>query len=282
MSPKRPRSGTDAALPGAVWLREPRRASRTGPALSRERIVEAAVAALDGGGVAALSMRKLADALNVHATSLYWHVPHRDDLLDLALDAVFGEVTLPPAGEAHTEKAHAGESHAGDPHPGKAHAGESHGGKAPAGEAHATWRADVALFMRELRAALLRHPWAAGLAVTRPLMGPNALARAEFVHAALVRAGFDGTALASAAALVTQQVTGSVATQTAWPDGAEDGRARGAFAERLREAADRYPTLAAHATPARSDWDTHFEAGLALLLDGFAAHAARTQPPPGV
>ncbi|MFG3253894.1 TetR/AcrR family transcriptional regulator C-terminal domain-containing protein [Streptomyces sp. NPDC048172] len=240
MSPKRPRQETDA-LPGAVWLRAPRQASRTGPALSRERITEAAVAALDGGGVPALSMRKLADALNVHATSLYWHVAHRDDLLDLALDAVSGEVAL-PAG-------------------------------------HATWREDVALFMRELRAALLRHPWAAGLTATRPLLGPHALARAEFVHAALVTAGFDGIALASAAALVTQQVTGSVATQTAWPDGAEDRRARGAFAERLREAADRYPTLAAHATPPHSDWDAHFEAGLALLLDGFATGGHRS---PGV
>lgn len=149
-----PDAARGRAAPGAVWFREPRPAGRTS-ALTRERIVAAAVALLDEHGAAGLSMRKLAEVLNVHATSLYWHVPHRDDLLDLALDAVFADVALPARHSAE-------------------------------------WREDVAAFMDQLGAALLRHPWSGPLASSRPLLGPNALARSEFVFAALVGAGFRG------------------------------------------------------------------------------------------
>jgi AcrR family transcriptional regulator len=50
---------------------------------------------LDGSGVETLTMRRLAERLTVTSTALYWHVHSRDDVLDLAVDEVFGEVPLP-------------------------------------------------------------------------------------------------------------------------------------------------------------------------------------------
>ena len=62
--------------------------------LSRQRILERAIAIADEGGVTALSMRKLATALGYEVMSLYNHVANKDDLLDAMLDEIYGE--LPP------------------------------------------------------------------------------------------------------------------------------------------------------------------------------------------
>jgi AcrR family transcriptional regulator len=52
----------------------------------------------DGGGLAALSMRKLAADLGVEAMSLYYHFTSKDDLIDGMIEAVVGEMALPSAG----------------------------------------------------------------------------------------------------------------------------------------------------------------------------------------
>ncbi|MFC7330888.1 TetR/AcrR family transcriptional regulator [Marinactinospora rubrisoli] len=233
MNAKRARAdqGT-AATAGRVWL-EDAPATPRAPALTRDRITAAVVDVLDAEGLGGLSMRTVARRLDVHATSLYWHVAGREDLLDLALDAAFGEI-----------------EHTGTP------------GAEPL--------ARIAGYMDGLRAALLRHPWAAVLAGTRPLLGPNALAHAEAVHAALVAAGFSGLRLTAAAALVTDQVCAAVATQTA----AElhgDEATRDALAARVQADAGRYPTLAAHPPLLQADWDAHFAQRRDLVLKGLAA-----------
>ena len=68
------------------------------------------------------SMRRLAKELGAGAMSLYWHIPKKDDLLDLMLDAAFGEVELPEPPSAD-------------------------------------WRADLRLFARHMLSALRRYPW---------------------------------------------------------------------------------------------------------------------------
>ena len=60
-------------------------------------MIEAALALADEGGVEALSMRKLADALGVKAMSLYNHVANKDDLLDGIVDAAMDEIAAPAA-----------------------------------------------------------------------------------------------------------------------------------------------------------------------------------------
>src|SRR5438067_1588278 len=66
--------------------------------LTRERVLRAAIALTDQRGVAALSMRKLGQELEVEAMSLYNHVANKGDLLDGMVDLFFGEIGLPPRG----------------------------------------------------------------------------------------------------------------------------------------------------------------------------------------
>jgi len=63
--------------------------------LTRERLVEAALGLIDDEGLEGLSMRALADRLQVKAASLYWHVRDRDELLELLADAILDSVSRP-------------------------------------------------------------------------------------------------------------------------------------------------------------------------------------------
>ena len=65
--------------------------------LSAERIVEAAVEVADREGVAAVTMRRLAEALGVHPTSLYNHLPTKEAILDGIADHLIEEAGLPTA-----------------------------------------------------------------------------------------------------------------------------------------------------------------------------------------
>ena len=76
------------ALPGA----EPRNR------LSRARVLQAAIAQADAGGLDDLSMRKLAEVLEVAPMALYRHVASRDDLIDGMIDLVFAEIDVPATG----------------------------------------------------------------------------------------------------------------------------------------------------------------------------------------
>ena len=67
--------------------------------LSRDRILEAALALADEGGIESLSMRKLGQALGVEAMSLYNHVANKDDILNSIVDLVVAEFELPVAGD---------------------------------------------------------------------------------------------------------------------------------------------------------------------------------------
>jgi TetR/AcrR family tetracycline transcriptional repressor len=58
----------------------------------RDRIVAAARALIEAGGVDALSMRKLAADVGVAPTAIYWHVGSRDDLLNAVLDAMIDDL----------------------------------------------------------------------------------------------------------------------------------------------------------------------------------------------
>jgi AcrR family transcriptional regulator len=199
--------------------------------LTRETIVDAAIAVLDGEGAEGLTMRRLAERLGVTSTALYWHVRTKDDVLDLAFDQIFGEVTIPPAGD--------------------------------------DWRADVRALAHGWRAAMLRHPWSPGL-VGRPMLGPNVLARTEFLQSALVRGGLGGRRLAVVTHLVANYVIGAALTEATWQ--------RTARADARRHVTA-YPTLAAsgHLDDTRWPDDDLFDGGLDAIL---APGEGRTDGPP--
>jgi AcrR family transcriptional regulator len=60
--------------------------------VSRDRIVAAARALVESGGLEALSMRKVAADVGVAPTAIYWHVGSRDDLLGAVLDEMIAEL----------------------------------------------------------------------------------------------------------------------------------------------------------------------------------------------
>ncbi|MFI6801849.1 TetR/AcrR family transcriptional regulator [Streptosporangium canum] len=221
---------------GEVWLRPSARRGRDAPPLSRDRIVEEAVALLDAEGADRLTMRRLAERLSTGSTTLYWHVKTKDDVLDLALDAIFAEVEIPSKGDQG-------------------------------------WRADITALINGWRAVLLRHPWSAAL-LSRPMLGPNVLARSEFLYATLLEAGAVEPHLTAAAYGLSNYVIGSGLMQATWPANAEQ-EVRRAAREHLRANRERYPVLAAHGPlVAEGDWGTGFALGLAWLLDGIQANIA--------
>jgi len=134
------------------WQRAPDRPSRRRrEPISRGAIVTAAIGLLDREGLAALSMRRLAEELGTGAASLYWHVGSKDGLLDLVMDEVIGEGKVP------------------DPDPGR-------------------WQEQLKQVARDQRAASLRHPWLVRVSIGRIPMGPNALRYTERILA-ILRAG---------------------------------------------------------------------------------------------
>ena len=66
--------------------------------LSRERVLRAAIELADRGGLGSLTMRRLGQELGVEAMSLYNHVANKDDILDGIVDLVLGDIEVPPSG----------------------------------------------------------------------------------------------------------------------------------------------------------------------------------------
>lgn len=223
-------SRTDQGSP-TIWLKPAKRV-RDVPALTRDRIVQAAVELLDIRGQDGLTIRKLAEHLNAGAASLYWHVETRDDVLELALDSVLGEISLPA-----------------EP---------------------LEWDKELIRFLTDWRQTLLRHPWSTSLFGFRPLLGPNALARSEHLRATLARAGLPKTDLIHAGYTLSNFMLGSVATQVAWQAG-DEAATRVRVATFLRDHAAEYPALSSHIESEPDDWDESFSCGLRWIIRSFTA-----------
>ena len=170
-----PPSGRSAR--SSVWLEtKTRRGGRGGgqpSGLDRTRITEVTVRLLDAEGLAKFSMRRLAAELNVTAMSVYWYVDTKDDLLELALDAVFGELRLPDPGAEGEE-----------------------------------WRDQLRMLATEYRSLLVRHPWLSPLAGTFLNIGPKSLAFSRVVQRVIRRTGLPAHGLTGAISAVFQFVYG--------------------------------------------------------------------------
>ncbi|MEU9140435.1 TetR/AcrR family transcriptional regulator [Streptomyces sp. NPDC048404] len=162
----------------SVWLED--RAPRGGAArgggqpsgLDRERITAATVRLLDAEGLARFSMRRLAAELNVTAMSVYWYVDTKDDLLELALDAVFGELELPGA------------------------------------ESEEGWRDRLRSLAVGYRALLVRHPWVSTLIGNFLNIGPSSLAFSARVRQVIRNTGMPAHGQMGAMSAVFQFVYG--------------------------------------------------------------------------
>ncbi|MCY1140719.1 TetR/AcrR family transcriptional regulator C-terminal domain-containing protein [Actinoplanes sp. Pm04-4] len=235
-------SSSSDSFTGSVWLKPPR--AQTGqPSLSREQIVRAAIDLLDAEGPAGLSMRRLGTKLGSGATSLYWHVANKDELLELAVDEVLGEVYVPEPGDT-------------------------------------TWRMGASISANGMRSALLRHPWVIGLLGLHPTLGPNAMRMGERLVTLFTAAGFSGMPLSHATALLNAHAIGSATSEAAiksamkrtgktWEEVAEDVEP---YLERLAPDNPNYEKWRKETGPMRNDPDQVLEEtyafGLERLLDG--------------
>lgn len=83
-------------IPPPPW-RRPKKAARQRRPLSQELIVDTAMRILDAEGFDALSMRRVAVDLRTGPASLYAHVANKDELLELMIDRIVGEMDIPAA-----------------------------------------------------------------------------------------------------------------------------------------------------------------------------------------
>jgi AcrR family transcriptional regulator len=222
----------------------PRRGPR--PRLTVREIARAAIAVVDGKGLSALSMRRLADDLGVTAMSLYTYVPGKAELLDVMLDTVYGETARPE--------------------------------DVPGG-----WRERLRLIARENWALYHRHPWMLQVATSRPVLGPNLIAKYDYELRAVDGLGLTDVEMDMTVATLGDFVHGAAraAIAKAQADkvtGRSEDEWWAAVAPLLEKVfdAERHPTATRVGAAAGEEFQSAsapertFEFGLERLLDGFA------------
>ena len=204
--------------------------------LSKERVLEAAVALAVRDGIESLTMRKLADELGAGAMSLYHHVPNKEQLLDGMVDIVFGEIELPST--------------------------------------DVDWKTAMRRRAISTREVLGRHRWAVGLMEGRTSHGPANLGLHNAVLGCLRAAGFSLEMTVHAYSLLDAYIYGFVLQETDMsPETADDFAAEAQRQMHEYEAvlAD-YPHLVevvgGYVAESGYDYATEFVFGLDLILDG--------------
>jgi AcrR family transcriptional regulator len=232
-------------VPKVIWARPERSGRGPAPSLTRVDIAAAAVKLADTDGMEAVSMRSLATALGVGATSLYRYVESKEEVIDLMVDHVFGtDFRLEPSG---------------DP------------------------RADLAGFARTMRALLLAHPWMAVHAAGRPTLGPHILAMVETVLTAIDGVGLEIDEMLLAIGTIDAYVRGRVLDQLAEQEAIRrSGFTQEQWLERMEPwmagilEGDDFPLVKRIVIDARTPHDPdridkQFEGGLEQVLDGLLA-----------
>jgi AcrR family transcriptional regulator len=231
-----------------LWGTGPAPKSR-GPkqGLTVERIVRAGIEIADAEGLAALSMRRVADRLGVGTMSLYTYVPAKAELVDVMFDHALGSVAHPEVEGGWREKLSA--------------------------VAWATW--DL----------YLRHPWLLQvMAMSRPPLGPNSIAVYDHQLRAVDGIGLTELEMDSVVSMVGVYVQGTAraaveASASVRDTGQTDDEWWSDYAPLLEKVfdADKYPVAARVGAVAgetyQSAYDARhgFEFGLARILDGVAA-----------
>jgi AcrR family transcriptional regulator len=227
-----------------IWDRPERAARGPAPSLTREKIATAAVTLADTQGIEAVSMRTLATALGVGATSLYRYVARKDELIDLMVDAVMGtDLQFEVRGD---------------------------------------WREDLRSYARGLRTMTLRHPWMAVQGTGRPSLGPNAARSAEQVLSAIDGLGLEidemlvmlETLTAFTRGRAVEELSEQEAVRRSGLDQEQWIQTQAPYVESLVESG-RYPILTRVIFDARAPHDPDrlkhaFDLGLERVLDGLA------------
>lgn len=204
--------------------------------LSRGRVLGMAVAIADNSGIAALTMRSLAQELGVKPMSLYYYFPNKGAILDALVELVFSEVSLP--------------SEAG------------------------SWQSEMRSRAVSVRDALLRHPWATGLLESRTSPGPATLRHHEATLGVLRRAGFSVALTAHAYALLDSYIYGFALQEAALPFKGKDTAASVTAPIVELFSTGEYPYMVEiateHVLKPGYDFGDEFEIGLSAILDALS------------
>jgi AcrR family transcriptional regulator len=209
----------------AIPRAEPRRR------LSRQRVLHAAIAHADAGGLEALTMRQLAEMLQAAPMALYRHVANKDDLIDAMIDVVFGEIGLPSGG--------------------------------------ADWKDAMRERAMSLHDVLARHRWAIGLMESRRRPGLANLRHHDAVIGKLRAAGFDIAMAAHAYSLLDSYIYGFATTKMNLPFDTSAEVAQDIFEPfPANEYPNLAEFITEHAMKPGHDYADEFDYGLDLILDG--------------
>ncbi|CAG7644776.1 TetR/AcrR family transcriptional regulator C-terminal domain-containing protein [Paenibacillus allorhizosphaerae] len=212
--------------------------------LDRARILETALFLLDEIGLKELSMRKIADKLQVKTASLYYHVKDKEELMQLLSDRISGEIVWP--------------------------------------ETSLSWQEQIYQWAGQFRKVLLSHRDAVELFNQMIAMGYERLTQIERLYQLLVSAGFSDPHVPWIASMLKNYVQGFAAEEVQLHIIArhhhssfeELGEQYDQFYRKLP--AERFPNMIRLATyTTKTNWENEFRFGLSVLIEGFSAKLMR-------
>jgi AcrR family transcriptional regulator len=231
-------------LPPTPWAKRRRGGRPARTPLSRDAVVDAAFAVLAAEGPGALSMRRVAQALDTGPASLYAHVSGKEELLDLMIDRVAAAIDVP------------------DPDPER-------------------WTEQVKQCVRAVYQGFLAHPGLAAANMGKVPTGPGALAMIDRFLALLRAGNLPDIVVAYAADILPLYATAYAFEQGVFAGGKSEEEALRYYTQ-LDEffralPASRFPNIAAltHVLTGEEEPEARFEFGLEMLVTGIAAQARR-------
>ncbi|WP_037465583.1 TetR/AcrR family transcriptional regulator C-terminal domain-containing protein [Shimazuella kribbensis] len=211
--------------------------------LSQDRIVEAALQLLLQMSLKELSMRKIANKLEVKAAALYYHVKNKEELLQLLADKISIQM-----GEEWLDKS-------------------------------LSWQNQLIAWSNAFRNALKTYPSAVEIFTASIAASYHRLLQIEWLYGVLAEAGFADRQIPWVSSILKNHVVGFVAEEfrikklTNETEGQEDD-AITTFFETLPK--NQFPHLVRLAMDiTKPDWDEEFHFGVGVLLDGLTAQLHR-------
>ncbi len=224
------------------------RSTRDRPAkapLSEDAVVNAALAILQSDGLEAVTMRRVAAALDTGAASLYVYVSGREGLLQAMLDRVTATIEL----------------EAPDP---------------------ARWRAQLHSLLVRLHRALIAHPGIAAMTLADSPTTDAVLLLTENLLGILLAGGIDPQGAAWACDIFVLLVTAAAREDDVRrPRGRGDDGGRREQADEIYKTfaglpPDRFPLIAAHAAQmVAGDGDERFRFAIDVVIEGLVTRSAR-------
>jgi AcrR family transcriptional regulator len=216
--------------------------------LSREAILDAALAVIDAEGLDAATMRRVATELGTGPASLYAHVADKDEMVAAVLDRVFAEMTVPDPIDPER------------------------------------WQEQLKEMARMIRATFGKHRDIARASLGHIPMGEGALPGMNAIVGVLLAGGVSEQVASYSVDILALYVTATAFEESMEDFPAVDPEASAAFHEELKNfmaalPADRFPYLVALAGPlSAGDRNERFEFGLDILVRGIASTVRAPQP----